>query len=178
MKIRFYTLVPALLLAGCATLSDSDCLSANWQSIGLSDGSKGRTFDYINRHAKACSDVGVIPDAQAWELGRQRGLVVYCTPEKAYEEGSQGRALSPVCPTADARVMAEAHQMGKTWYEIGRDIDELERELSDIRGDITSLPGDSPDRSWLFLRQMHIRSEIRRLERERLEYRYPPGGFG
>lgn len=177
MTHRILRLAPVLLLAACATLSQEDCQRGDWQAIGAADGAKGRTPAYLGEHAKACSKYGITPDARRWEAGRQQGLPVYCTPQKAYEEGSHGRPLSPVCPTADARAMAEAHQMGLTWYRIGREIDDLERDRADIRRELATLPKDSPRRSHLFFRQMRLQSEIFDLERERRAYRYPPGGF-
>ena len=49
-------------LSGCASLSKSECLSADWEDIGIRDGANGQPEEYLIQHAKACSKVHVVPD--------------------------------------------------------------------------------------------------------------------
>jgi len=46
-------------LGGCASLSKSECLSANWEDVGIRDGADGRPEEYLIQHSKACSKVSV-----------------------------------------------------------------------------------------------------------------------
>ncbi len=55
-------LVACLAVASCATMSESECLYADWYAIGLEDGAKGRHVSHVGKRRKACADAGVMPD--------------------------------------------------------------------------------------------------------------------
>ena len=57
MRYRVLLLLPLLLLAGCASLSEGDCRSASWEDIGYRDGVKGTGPDRAQDHASACAAV-------------------------------------------------------------------------------------------------------------------------
>ena len=40
----------AMLLGGCATMSESECLTVDWQTIGFEDGVAGYSGDRIGQH--------------------------------------------------------------------------------------------------------------------------------
>lgn len=58
--------------AGCASLSESDCRSADWQARGWQDGLSGNRAQ-IELYAEQCSPFGVTPDEKqymaGWSLG-------------------------------------------------------------------------------------------------------------
>ena len=60
-------------LGGCASLSKNECLSANWEDIGIRDGANGRPEEYLIQHSTACAKVNVVPDRGAWLHGHERG---------------------------------------------------------------------------------------------------------
>jgi hypothetical protein len=78
------------LVSGCATLSETDCISGNWQQIGYQDGKSGRDSDYILKHESSCIEYGVEADRLAYERGRQEGLTRYCTSSNGYNRGVRG----------------------------------------------------------------------------------------
>jgi len=57
---------------GCSTLSQEECLVADWQLIGREDGAVGRDASYIGNHRKACADYGIVPDLQEYQHGYER----------------------------------------------------------------------------------------------------------
>lgn len=120
-------------LGGCASLSEDQCRGGNWQEIGSRDGAEGRTTDYLQNHVKACSEYGVTPDATAWQAGRQAGLALYCTPERAYREGRLGRDVRPVCPAGQAAALSQANEKGRTWHRIGEEISEVQRDIREAQ---------------------------------------------
>ncbi len=162
-------LVGLALLGGCATLSKEECLSGNWREIGVRDGQAGRTADFVAKHAKACEKSGVAPDITLWERGRQQGLPVYCTPQRAYSEGRDGRSLSPVCPAADLVTLQAAHDKGRTYYRLSSDIDDLESDVSDLESEITG-EKSAERRATLLLRLNMLQARIRMKEAERIPY--------
>lgn len=121
------------LLSGCASLSKSDCLSANWEDVGIRDGADGRAEEYLLEHAKACSKVAVVPDRGAWLHGREQGLERFCVPYRAYRIGEYGGGFdSAVCRHFDEDRLIAA-------YEKGREVNRLGNQLSHIDSQIDSI---------------------------------------
>ncbi len=170
--MKYFALVLLLPLAACATLSESECRSANWYDIGVKDGANGRADDFILQHAKACNEHGVIPVAKPWREGRQEGLKRYCTPRNAYEVGKRGASLSPVCPAANLGMLYAANDRGKDWHRIGREISDVEREIRDINSRLADLPADDPARASLMSQRSFLRLDLLTLRTQRLRYRY------
>jgi hypothetical protein len=170
--MRYLALLPLLALAACATLSEDQCRQGDWQAIGQADGANGRTPDYLAKHAKACADFGIVPDAALWEKGRRQGLPLYCRPARAWDEGADGRRLSPVCPPEELAELQRANRDGLIYHRIGEDIAEAEREIGRITAELASLPADDPSRSALFAERASLRLEIVTLRAERALYRY------
>jgi hypothetical protein len=77
-------------LGGCASLSKSECLSANWEDVGIRDGADGRPEEYLIQHSKACAKVNVVPDRGVWLHGREQGLERFCVSYRAYQIGENG----------------------------------------------------------------------------------------
>ena len=179
--MRFY--YPAVLFAflgACASLTQEQCLNANWESIGYNDGARGRLESYITRHFDACTKVGITPNVEAWQAGRARGLPLYCTPNNAYNVGRAGNDLSPVCPSYQQRSLYHNWDWGQEYYLISQQISDLEDEERDIRRQIATnfVPPLTPEQS-LFLANLNdrlnrIRSEINRLKDRRRRYASAP----
>ena len=154
------------------TLSEDQCRNADWQEIGRQDGTNGRTPDFIEQHAKACNQYGIAPVRAEWEKGRQQGLPLYCRPARAWEEGADGRRLSPVCPKEQLAELERANFRGLTYHRIGQDIAEAEREISRINAEIASLAPGDPTVPALISERASLRLEIVMLRAERSLYRY------
>ena len=157
------------LLAGCASLSEDTCRTGDWYAVGVRDGADGRESDYIERHVAACGDYGIRPDWRRWEAGRRAGLPLYCTTENAFVINARGGNLNPVCPAEDRAVLGEASFLGDQAFRIGTLIDDARDDLRDARQIYEDTTLDPALRSRAFLRQQRLSSEIRRLERERLQ---------
>jgi hypothetical protein len=120
-------------LGGCASLSKSECLNANWEDIGTRDGANGHPEEYLIQHSTACAKVGVAPDRGAWLRGRDIGLERFCTPHRAYQLGEYGSNFeSGICRNFDQERLQDA-------YEKGRDVHRRSDELSSIDNEIRSI---------------------------------------
>ena len=84
-------------LGGCATMSSDECMTSDWSAIGYEDGSRGYTTERLAKHRKACAKHGVTPDFQAYQGGRDRGLIQYCQPSRGFSVGSNGGSYNGVC---------------------------------------------------------------------------------
>ena len=117
-------------LQGCASLSKSECLSANWEDVGIRDGANGRPEEYLIQHSKACAKVAVVPDRGAWLHGRDQGLERFCVPHRAYQLGESGYGFEAgICRNFDQDRLVSA-------YEKGREVNRLENALASIDGEI------------------------------------------
>ena len=111
--MRLFLILPLfLVLAACATLDENECRAGNWYDIGVSDGAKGRSPDFILQHAKACNEFGIAPKAGPWREGRREGLKFYCTPRNAYDVGTRGAHLAPYCEGVDLATLHAANDRG------------------------------------------------------------------
>lgn len=171
--MRFIVPLAALAaLAGCASLSESECRQGAWRDIGLADGARGKQSSYIMEHFKACGEFGITPDAREWHRGREAGLEQYCTAANAYYVGSTGTRLSPVCRGKDLNALQAANLRGLHWHEIGREIDQARQEIRDINARLAELSSESTERAPLMLRRGFLRLEILNLQTQRTHYRH------
>jgi hypothetical protein len=140
-------------LTGCASLSKSECLSADWEDVGIRDGAYGRPEEYLIQHAKACSKVNVVPDRGAWQHGRERGLERYCVVRNAYQAGEYGNGFNlEQCVNFDQERLGDAWQKGHEVHRLAGRIDSIDGEIHDVR---TALDDE----------------ELEKQERKRLAYR-------
>lgn len=87
-----------LALGGCASLSKSQCLANDWQTVGYRDGLSGTNSSALLRHENACVKHGVIPDREAYLAGWREGVEQYCQPANGFAAGERGAGYSNVCP--------------------------------------------------------------------------------
>ncbi|MCX7644072.1 MAG: DUF2799 domain-containing protein [Rhodobacteraceae bacterium] len=169
--MRAVLLLSALFaLVSCASLTEEECRAGDWFRIGLADGTEGRGPDRIEAHRRACADAGVTPDAEAWLKGRERGLRLYCVPQKAYEVGRQGRAIAEGCTPAERARMAPAYEWGRQYWRLELQADDLRGEIRDIDRELAALPPDSPRRGALFARRSLLLSRLGTVELQQRRY--------
>ncbi|TQV76582.1 DUF2799 domain-containing protein [Aliikangiella marina] len=138
MKSFYYfciTVSLALLLvtlSGCATLSKSECLTADWQIIGLEDGANGRPTSYIGNHRSACADYGVKPDLNAYLAGHKNGVRQYCSYQTGYNLGERGSSYNKVCPKAQYSQFAAGYERGRTAFQLKSEARELKNSFDSL----------------------------------------------
>lgn len=168
-----------LVLAACASLSEGQCKAGDWRGIGYEDGTKGAQLSRLTDHRKACSEFGIVPDQSEWLAGRDQGLVVYCTPDTAFQEGKRGRSVSPVCTPQQLSAMRQANSFGLRYYELGEEKKRLENERWSIDQRLRSLSGDDDaaraERRQLQRERAHLDGRISQIERDRWRFDTWPG---
>ncbi|MDZ7852274.1 MAG: DUF2799 domain-containing protein [Halomonas sp.] len=127
-----FLILLALILSGCASLSEGECRTASWQEIGRIDGSQGQPRARLFEHAKACADFGIRPDAEAYYRGREWGLFDYCTPANAYREGRRGATYQGVCPALLEGNFLESYRQGLVIHEAESAVEEVERRIQRV----------------------------------------------
>jgi hypothetical protein len=116
-----------LLFTGCASVSREDCLITDWYETGRLDGMQGLAKTVFQDRAKPCLQYGITVDRPAYYQGHDEGLTHYCTPQKGYELGVQGRTYNPICPALLSNDFLTGYQEGlasycipENGYELGR----------------------------------------------------------
>ena len=135
----FVVILTALIFSSCATLNKSECLTADWQMIGLEDGTKGRTATYLGQHRKACAEYGVTPDLTLYQSGHQAGLVQFCTEHMGFLQGKQGKKYNGVCPAGYTDDFLEGYNRGRELYVLHSDINRMHSQVKTKQTDLTRL---------------------------------------
>ncbi|MBT8136609.1 MAG: DUF2799 domain-containing protein [Gammaproteobacteria bacterium] len=164
------TIATAGLLTGCATtMTQSECLSADWYAVGLEDGARGQSMARLGTHRKQCAEFGVSPDVQAYQQGRLEGLDYFCTLSNGLEVGKAGRNYAGACPTG-----MEHYFM--TGFRLGREIHRVRKEIYANRSEVKKAETEMQSEEATDERVVELRYRVRTLEREfgrmqsRLEY--------
>jgi len=158
-NMRKYWRIAALLLAasiggGCATMSESECISADWREVGRNDGLEGRRQTQLGRHHDACGEYGITPDRDEYMAGREAGLIVYCTQDSGYWEGRNGGGYERVCPASSEPAFLSGYRAGQSLYEAMQNIVSVHGQMESAKARIRSLedeirklesPGDKGD---------------------------------
>ncbi len=129
MRAHVPLILVSFFLSSCATLSENECLSADWHVIGYEDGMKGYSGERIGEHRRACADYGIVPNLNTYKLGLDEGLVGYCTPRNGYVKGKRGYKYTGVCPAHLEAGFIEGYEAGREIYFVNVEIDDLKREL-------------------------------------------------
>jgi hypothetical protein len=91
-------LVLATLLAGCESMSESQCRVADWGRVGFADGAGGVPESLLANYAEDCGKIGVHPNALAYRQGWDAGIVRFCTAANGWAQGVAGNsAKDAVC---------------------------------------------------------------------------------
>lgn len=172
--------VSTLLLSGCASMSEDECLLSDWQSIGYEDGVRGYTADRLSQHRKACVKHGVSPDLAAYRSGREEGLREFCQPSRGFSLGSSGGRYYGVCAADQEPGFLDAYRTGQHLYTLRGNVHETsnaihsrENELDRIKGEIRAaeaalISRDTPteERILLLADLKELSEESGRLEAE------------
>ena len=111
--------VLAVLLSGCASLSEKECLTPDWGQYGWRDGKNGHPANRIRDHVKACAKVGVTPDEARWQQGWSEGIRQYCVPDHGWRLGLRGEYYSGACADVrDGELFERYYEVGKRIYDI------------------------------------------------------------
>lgn len=174
------------LTAGCATLSEEECLNADWVGIGFTDGTNGRSPSRLDEHARACAQHQLGVNAEAWRAGYEDGLVRYCTPFNGAREGASGDTYRGVCPAVlEGDFLAgyrEGRDVLRIWQVYEAELNELRRidnaidnrtdRIQDLRARLDNEDLTDEERQRLRGELRGLRGERRRLRQDRADTEY------
>ncbi len=143
ISTRIAALLTALLLTGCASMSEEECRVADWRMIGYEDGADGIPQGRLGDHREACADYGVVPDMVAYRNGHEQGVKLYCTESVGFERGRSGGSYRGACPAELEGQFLDGYEMGREiWaayarvHDVESSIDSIERRVERLEKDI------------------------------------------
>lgn len=123
--------VGMVLLAGCATLDESQCKTINWRDLGARDAYDGQDRSRIESHRTACADYGIQPDRSAYAAGFDDGLRRFCTGSRGYAFGVDGKTYRNTCPL-------ELDAYFQQGLRLGRDVRQENVRISSLQNQLRS----------------------------------------
>lgn len=156
-RLTFITLLGMLALGGCASsLSESQCLANDWETIGYRDGLSGSDGSgALMRHMDACVKHGVTPDRNAYLAGWEDGVDQYCQPANGFNLGQRGSGYSNVCPARLQSAFHAAYQDGRRLWEARSEVNQIagaiadrERRLDQIKAEMAAITGAMLEAEW------------------------------
>ena len=121
---------PDLGVINTPTVSGDPCKFADWFEVGRVDGLNGvsiETSTYVGR----CKALDTPVDQELYSAGWERGLVDYCTPDRAYDAGRTGESYGGVCPkNLEAKFLKR--------FKLGAEISALEKKNAQLASAVES----------------------------------------
>jgi hypothetical protein len=128
-----------LVLSGCATLSEDECLVADWYQIGYEDGARGYPDTRIASHREACAKHGIAPQFRDYQDGHDEGVLSFCTQRNGFIQGQKGYQYTGICPPSVEGDFLDAYQAGREIYSVQSAVSSLESEQRSNENKIASL---------------------------------------
>jgi DNA repair exonuclease SbcCD ATPase subunit len=169
-----------LALGGCASMSKSQCLANDWETVGYRDGLSGTQSSALMQHQNACMKHDVVPDRQAYLAGWREGVEQYCQPANGFAAGERGAGFSNVCPAHLQGSFHAAYRDGRQLYLAQSEINSLvsainqrEQRLREVKSELAGIAGGmldgettTADRAAMLLTAKDLAQEQGRLESE------------
>lgn len=160
-----WTLAAATLLAGCASMSESECRVADWGRVGYNDGVRGESESRVAAYTEDCGKIGITPDARAYRKGWDTGIVQFCTPGNGWLEGQQGHSSKLAACQAQAGypMFARYFEAGMQVYRTREEMERNDREVRRLQKRLEESTKDDEKR--------HLRDELRDLDHQQFHLR-------
>ena len=120
-------------------MSKEECLVADWYTIGLEDGSDGKTVSNISKHRKACADAGVTPDIKQYTKGLIKGLQEYCIAARGYQVAMKGDSYQGVCRGPMEKGFLQGYKSGQLVYNAKKAVSAIKVDINLAESDIRTL---------------------------------------
>lgn len=144
-------ILSAVVLAGCATLSKDECLTADWYQIGYEDGARGYPDTRISSHREACAKHGISPNFRDYQDGHGEGVINFCTPRNGFAQGKNGYQYSGICPPSLEGGFLDGYEAGREIYAVTSSIRNFESEQRRNENEISSMQQEINDKTRVML---------------------------
>jgi hypothetical protein len=143
--------ISALVLGGCASMSESQCLVADWQRVGFADGAAGIGETRLAEYVTDCGKIGITPNAAAYLRGRDEGIVGFCRPANGWREGVLGHAGKEIACRGQPGYerFARNLQAGLQLYRINEQIQQNQQEIYRLQTRLENSATSDTDKAWI-----------------------------
>jgi len=157
------------LLAGCESMSESECKVADWGRVGLNDGARGEPERKLADYTEDCGKTGVVPNALAYRQGWDAGIKRFCTAANGWQEGLSGHAdKGQVCATqAGAEVFSRYLNAGLQVHQTQERMRQNTQESNRLQKKLESAANDDERR--------RIRRTLQDIDQDQFHLRYLMG---
>jgi hypothetical protein len=140
-------IVALAALSGCAgrSLTESQCLAGDWETVGHRDGSRGLDASQLLEHQNACVRHGVVPDRDLYLRGWAEGVRRFCTPANGFTRGERGNEYPRVCPHELEPAFQDAWRDGRALYLARYDLRRIENLLSSRQAELEDIDATLAD---------------------------------
>lgn len=189
IKTRLIFYIAALfLLESCASMSKSQCVTADWRTVGFEDGAQGLPAGQIAEYRRDCAKYGITPNLNVYLAGRSQGLAQYCRAGNGLRIGESGGLYDGVCPKDLEGEFLSGYRTGRhlfvlraavnnVTYQLAdrhRKLKQIDRRIAEKTAAVIDAKTSTRKRVELLLditrltdRKHHIRHEMRSLRRDR-----------
>lgn len=120
------------LLSSCAAMDQDECAVADWYEVGRTQGEQGRSPQSYENYVEACSEYAIAVDVNAYQVGWDDGIELYCSRDNGFEVGVQGGSNSGHCPVALSDSFFNAYQLGRALRTHSERLSELQDDLDKV----------------------------------------------
>lgn len=169
LRSRFLVLLVlygSVLLAGCATMDESECVTVDWQERGTRDALDGRKRDFVGEHIKACREYGVEADVEAYGQGWDSGIKQYCTRDNGWQVGISNGVYGHTCPSELEAEFYSAYQLGRNVQQKKTVARNVRVELNHVLNKLAEQDPSDEERSHLEKERERLETELTRAEAE------------
>jgi len=118
------------ILNGCASMNQSECLSADWYTVGFGDGVAGQSQGKISNYRKDCAEYAVQPDLERYRQGHLAGSKLFCTEQNGFKQGAQGATYNNNCPQQFEPRFLAAYADGKLLHIASQEVRRIGTKLN------------------------------------------------
>lgn len=158
-KNNWLILLALTTLTGCAGMDKSQCVTADWRTIGFEDGVAGKAQSAIGQHRKDCAEYGVAPDLGAYRQGHAEGIVRFCTINNGFVVGRSGANYQNSCPATLEAGFLTGFRDGQQLYKLQRDVSKARSAFDKQQRLLASLEQDIEEKTELMVKDGQSRDE-------------------
>ena len=133
----------AAQVAGCAGMSEQECVALDWRAAGFEDGAAGRAERAIGNYRNSCGQYGIAPDLDLYRQGHSEGVETYCRPARGFEAGRRGARYLGVCPAGVENEFLMAFNEGRGLFELESALRSIDNQIAAHRRSLETLEKDA-----------------------------------
>lgn len=147
-------------------MDESECLAADWYTIGFEDGSSGLPELHIAEYRKDCAQHAVTPNLERYRAGHYQGSKNFCNAANGFALGQRGREYKRSCPEDLQEQFVLAFTDGQHLYSLRKKLEAQKRKLKHSQDGLSEISFLIDEKSELMIQDGLIREQRAELQKE------------